>query len=515
MSKEKKLIQIENIMARIVLICIGVFGFLNASMKPLTYMEIDSYVMPIISLQYRGSFVIEPQDIEQAKIDFPSLYSDVNSYDDFRSSKLKKIDETHWTSFYFPVYAVFCLPLKLLLQIMHLDQMRCFLLTNVLFLWMAMYCLIRFFSKEKKEGTACAVLMCCSPIWYYIQYIGAEPIMFSLTVFSYLLWRNKHYNIAAVIISVTSMMNPTFIGIGVVMFFEYIFSVAKGNRKFYLEKNEIKKIIILCSCYIPSLIPFVFNKIKLGVWNPTMSSLSENNKIGETLLRRFVAYIFDLNFGIAAISIVVVLLFIGSIIYSSMKRDRMVVYEWMSVLLVMGCFSLMFHINCGMLNCARYVMWIYPGVILVVCDTVFKLFNRNYVKSFLVLAGCALSCLFVAKVNGTYTYLEYNNISKFVLDRVPEVYISVCPSTFNSRTNHIDGGYYTGGITVYKDSKTNEVRKIMYYNTEENRQILMSSFISGQDSDLSVLKDKLSQRTEEKVYFISIGRKSKVQYLEK
>lgn len=495
------------------LVFVGTWGGLTASMKTPSFMEIDSYVMPIVSLQHRGSIIIEPQDIEQAKIDFPSLYQNVNTFEDFRSCKLNKIDESHWIAYYFPVYAVVCLPMKLLLTLFKLNQEQCFTLTNMLFFWCALCCIIKHYSKEKKEGLGCAVLMCCCPIYYYLQYIGAEPLMFSLAIFSYLLWKNKKYKRAALLISVTSMMNPTFMGIGIVLFVEYIYNTCVLEKKSVLNKNEFKKIIFLCMCYIPSLVPFIFNKIAIGEWNPTMRTALNN--LGDTLSQRFLAYLFDINLGIASISVVIVVLFLIAIIYSIIKRNSSMIFEWASVLLVIGCFSIMNHINCGMLVCARYVIWIYPGVVFVICDFVYKVFDKQYRKSLVVLSICSLSCIVVGKYNGLYPYVDFNNVSKFVLDHVPSAYISMCDSTFNSRANHIDGGYDTSGITMYTDSVTGEVRKIMFYNTEENRRALHYMLVSDQDQDMVHLDNKMEGKKIDKVCYINNGRNANVQYKQK
>ena len=179
------------------MIVFGVWSILTTTMKNPYYFEIDSYVLPIVSLQHRGSIIIEQQDIDQAKIDFPDLYFGINNYDDLRLSKLNKIDNDHWISFYFPVYAMVCLPVKLLLNLFYLNQQQAFTMTNAIVLLIALYYLIKNYRENEHEGLLCAIMMLCSPIWYYIQYIGAEPVMFSSAIFAYLLWRKKNYKTAA------------------------------------------------------------------------------------------------------------------------------------------------------------------------------------------------------------------------------------------------------------------------------------------------------------------------------
>ena len=111
---------------RVFMICIGIWALLTTAMSNPNYMEIDSYVLPIVSIQHRGSIIMQQQDIDQAKIDFPDLYFGVNNYDTLRLSRLRKIDDNHWVSFYFPVYAIVCLPVKLILTFFRLNQQQAF-----------------------------------------------------------------------------------------------------------------------------------------------------------------------------------------------------------------------------------------------------------------------------------------------------------------------------------------------------------------------------------------------------
>mgnify|MGYP004494145047 CR=1 FL=1 len=61
--------------------------------------------------------------------------------------------------------------------------------------------------------------------------------MFSMAIVAYILWEKKQYKTAALIISITSMTNPTFLGIGIIMFFEYIYSRMKDNKLFIKQKQ--------------------------------------------------------------------------------------------------------------------------------------------------------------------------------------------------------------------------------------------------------------------------------------
>lgn len=503
---------------RVFMICIGIWALLTTAMRNPNYMEIDSYVLPIVSIQHRGSIIMQQQDIDQAKIDFPDLYFGVNNYDTLRLSRLRKIDDNHWVSFYFPVYAIVCLPVKLILTFFRLNQQQAFTLTNAVFLLFSLYFVIRNYRKNKNEGLICAILLCCCPILYYIQYIGAEPIMFSMAIVAYILWEKKQYKTAALIISITSMTNPTFLGIGIIMFFEYIYSRMKDNKLFIKQKQELKNMFLLCLCYVPFIIPFIFNMVTLHTLNPTMPNMPKMGMLlpasGDTVWKRFLAYIFDWNLGVPSISVVMLILFFAGIVYSIVKKEKFMVFRWASVFLTIFLFSFMDHINCGMYVCARYVLWIYPGIVFTVCDFIFKIFGDDRKKSFLMIVFCCVSYIFMDGINGgVYDQLAFNNTSRFILDHTPALYYSWCDSTFNTRASHLwHGGYDLDTIAIYADSETGDVRKIMIFNTEENREKLYNILESEQDPELLDVKQKLSKKTENKICYINYSRNSKIQY---
>ncbi len=496
---------------RIFMIVFGVWSILTTTMKNPYYFEIDSYVLPIVSLQHRGSIIIEQQDIDQAKIDFPDLYFGINNYDDLRLSKLNKIDNDHWISFYFPVYAMVCLPVKLLLNLFYLNQQQAFTMTNAIVLLIALYYLIKNYRENEHEGLLCAIMMLCSPIWYYIQYIGAEPVMFSSAIFAYLLWRKKKYKTAALIISITSMTNPAFMGIGIVMFLEYLFSSYRRERHFCKNKSWWKETLKVCACYIPSLMPFAFNLVTIGMLNPTVQEMFDG--CFDPVWRRFLAYIFDLNLGIASISVLILILFFAAIVYSIVKKKTIMIFSWISVLFTMFAFSFMPHINCGMYMCARYVLWIYPGVVFTICDFLFDVCKKDRRISKLSIVFCCASYIFFYGINGNYDFADFNNISKFILNHNPSAYVNCCDSTFNTRANHrYDGGYKLDTISIYTDSETEEVRKILVYNSAETRKKLFNILVSKQDNNFDYLKQELDKKKSNELCYVNIGRNSEIQY---
>lgn len=370
--------KIYAVITRAFLFMFALWALLMTSMTTPRYFEIDSYALPMISMQYHHSLIMTPEDLQIAQQDFSTLYAGVNSYDDLRSSKLNQLDETHWVSYYFPAYAVVCFPAKLFLQIFGLNQEYCFTITNALFLILALYLVARKKFESKGQNLLLLALFCCSPIVAYITYIGAEPVLFAMTIIMMLCWSDKRYYAAALIISFSCMPNPTYMGFGIILFLEYLHTSWRNNHDMLLNREWWKKTLLLCSCYIPSLIPFVFNRKVLGVWNPTTRAAFAET--GDLWIQRVLSYVFDINFGIGSISFVVIVIFFCGIFWSLIHGNISLFLQCFSVLFVIGLFSLMNHINSGMIRCARYVLWVYPACAFLVCIFLREIMVSHNVK---------------------------------------------------------------------------------------------------------------------------------------
>ena len=69
---------------------------------------------------------------------------------------------------------------------------------------------------------------------------------------------------------------------------------------------------------------------------------------------------FDLNFGLASVSLLGVILYLLSIGYAIIKKERHLFFVGFSVIFTVIAVSFQVHINSGMIHIARYLVWIYP-----------------------------------------------------------------------------------------------------------------------------------------------------------
>lgn len=507
-----KKIKVYDSIAKYLFLMVALLAIIWTCMKPYIFMEIDSYALPIVSIQYRGSIVMTQEDIETAQRDMPSLYGWINSYEDLRSSKLVPIDENHWMPFYFPIYAMVCLPMKLLMQFIEGNQAYAFTITNGLAFAIALCFLYKFIQKHGRSNYLLAILLICSPIWIYFHYIGGEPLMFSALIIAMLAWEEEKYRIAALIISVTCMMNPCVMGFGIMIFLDFFFKELSANKKFLFQKDGFFKTVKLCICYIPSLIPFAVNLFYLGVLNPTIGGHTT-----EPVWRRAMAYFFDLNFGLASVSLLGVILYLLSIGYAIIKKERHLFFVGFSVIFTVIAVSFQVHINSGMIHIARYLVWIYPVFIFSIHGFLSRFFKTKIIYHSLIVFISLIISVCVFRYNGGFeggSYIELSHVSKAILNRFPELYISFCPSTFNARVDHLSWAYDLGGIVIYRvgENPDGEIRKIMYYNNTDNKQMLMSILESSKDEDLLKFKEKLQIEDDNKVYYINVNKYEDIQY---
>lgn len=477
------------------------------------HFEIDSYVLPVISIQYRGSLIITQEDIDQARKDFPNLYDGIYSYDDLRSSKLRKIDENHWRAFYFPIYALACLPMKLLLQCMGFAQENCFLLTNIFFFLLAIGIFIKHAKKNYFHYILVSWLLIFNPILQYLFYIGAEPFMYSLVLIALVMWEQKRYKTAIVLGSLVGMINPTAMGIVIIMFLNRCYDYYIKHKGNLINRKTLKIIILLCGSFFFALIPFI------AYGYTSWIKIIKNNLLSyDPYIRRVLAYLFDLNFGVASISIMLIIMFLFSLGYSIVKRkENMFLYSVAAIFTIM-CFSIMGHINNGMLYCARYIVWVLPVIIFAVKELLICMLSSKERVKQILLGGMILiqfvTVFIINDIGFVQGYNFFSNISKFILNNYPQMYISLCNSTFYNRSVHTDGVYYWDDPIVYSSDMDGKIRKILYQNNEEQRTELLEEIFSLEDRELIHFRELLKDNFDNKNYYICIDRDDNWQYYE-
>ena len=457
----------------------GIYLFIASFEIGIRFHEIDSYALPVISIQYRGSLVMQQSDLLLAQRDFPAFYEGINIWEDLRSTKPMRsiLDPDVWVAYYFPIYSIFCLPVKLVLQLFRLDQQNCFLITNVL-LVIICFAVIMLCSKMPRwYRFAYIVLLSAAPLEQYTSYLSAEILIMMLMALSVMFYYDKAYCRAGILLSLASLANPTVLFFGLVMIANYI---AVEVIMYYAKRKDLdkKQICIqgfcklarLGVCYLIVFIPFILNFVHLGVVNGTLGGAD----LGEVVYR-ILMYFFDLNLGYISFSpLLTVLVLAGFVAVIAFKRYRLL-WFYASFFVTVFAFSIMDHINCGMHYCARYVIWSYAMLAFLGVLLIYELKMLKALKPAFV-ASSFLAAILIMNFNssGSVDFFTLNRASQTMLDKAPALY-SPLHSTFNSRVNGLArGGYDLPSYTMYYDSETLQIRKILLYGDQAAKDRLLA-----------------------------------------
>ncbi|MDO5559887.1 MAG: hypothetical protein Q4F95_09860 [Oscillospiraceae bacterium] len=496
----KKTDSIIILFSKVILIAVSVSFFMYSLTYDYFYHEIDSYMLPTISMEYRRSIVITQDDIDRARIDYPELYEDVQDFSTLRSAGLNKCSEDKWISFYFPVYPFACMPAKLILQLSGLDQARAFPVTNSVMLIITLFIVYRRLKVSPFGKLAAIVLLIVSPITKYIQYISCETMLFSLITIALVLYQSNNYRSSALLISIASMTNPTVMAIGLVMITEYFVGLIRNrkNVRVFSSQNVLNTVKYGCF-YIPCLIPFAFNFFMLRTGNPTAG--------GATLSfygQRVLSYLFDINFGFASFAPFTLLLFFVLIIVSVLrKKYKCIVYAGFFICPVLA-YSLMIFINCIAIFCSRYVMWTYPalviGIVVIIEDIKIKPF-LEYAAFF----AAVVSSNILLSVNSTdISCFTFNASARFLLDNHPGLY-SPFYGTFYNRNDGYNLSHLAQTPSYYFSSQDNYLTKLLFKSTPEYKKQIISQ-LSGDPESEKYLKDKLDNiPDDEKYHYLNIS----------
>ncbi len=472
--------------------------------------EWDDYSVPASSIISEGNFSFTDSDISSFKEIFPEWSSRVEEIS-LSGLYTRNGGEMAW---YFPTYSAVCIPMILFLLFLGLPASYAFTFTNLAVL---MLLLLGVFYRLKVGGVckfALIVLLSLNPIIFYLAWPSAEVFIYAVLGLGMIAWYNKSYKWAAFFVSVAGMLNPTIMSVGIIMIVEYFVMLWKQRQvnegPVHLLFRKFKEVIKYGLCYVIGLIPMIYNLYNTGHINLT-AAYPEFTRAPESVLLRFMAYIFDLNYGfLPYYFFVMVAAFF--LFFIAMWKKHWRFLEWiLAFVLNIFLYSFMVHINSGMSGIARYNAWCSVILIFAVCiflkELVTKEFTRKIFKVALVLNAVLLAiivyCYGPTMANRT-SPLDWTPIARFVLDRYPSMY-NPLGSTIYSRNMHVYGGYTYNTPLVYC-ADDGYVRKILA--TSADREYLKANYVSmAEDRDWFVQQ---LEKLGEKESYITVPAKYQV-----
>lgn len=496
----------------LVLLLIGMLCFYL--IKP-AYMkgETDEALLPAVSILSSGNFGVSDAEKERAYSWFSEwrdslLQLSMSGRLDLRGEEM---------SYYFPTYAMVSAVVMGGLKVLHLPVLHTFSLTNVLCLMGMLYLVHRHARLQGFPKLLLLIALSVNPILAYVDWPSMEVLMYCLLCLVVLFWCNRCFHRAAALLAIAGTMNLTVMATGFFMIFDYLLTVAgeRPDRRFRYLLSQWKRIILYGCCYLIVFIPFVYNYVQIGTFNIIISGTLKNDPgtfmhWGETLSRMW-CYLTDLNLGYLPYYLPTLITFAVLVVLSVIRRKRQPLLMLGAWLLTLLCYSFFGHINCGMEGIARYNAWsaalILMGVFYLLPGEIrLNLPSRKRMTA----AGLCLCLLFTITSTNFYLsewspWTKFTPLARMVLKSAPKLYNPLY-STFNSRSNGIDGGYNITTPVVYNDEWTNKI----LLQAGEGEAVLAKLY--NADAQKDSIRAKLAGRQPDEYVYLSFSDREQVLY---
>ena len=472
--------------------------------------EWRSYVLPTISFINDGDFTLSHEDFSVACEWLPEWEPFITeggfSVSPTNPFHTKNGDVIPW---YFFTYSLFCVPVMLFLKFLGLSLTKTWCLANTIFYVISLYIVYMYANTNYKNKLLLLLLLIVNPCLYYFRWTSAEVFISSFVIMALTYWSKKLYKPAAFSASIAASMNPVLLLLCLAVGISFLVNMCQNNSINGLHSfmGTVKKnlfcLIRVGICFIPAIVPLIYNLCLVGNINITASA---GYASFHYIPQRFLAYLFDLNYGyfpyFSFVLISYFVVFAASLYY---KMFNAILQSILFLFVIMG-YCLIGHINCGMTGIARYSVWGSPIMVFVVImyyEKVFQKKMRKIIGIMVILTIIASGGLLEIYYNNLGLYTSFTPLAVVVLDFCPIIY-SPLHSTFNSRVNHVDGGYsYT--LPIYYTDTDDYARKILVdpFSVDTVRTSLL-----GSTDDMEWLNQKLNAIKKEE--YISIPRNRKL-----
>jgi hypothetical protein len=449
--------------------------------------ESDDYMIASVSIQEHASLDIRSGDIDQLEKEFPKGLERVREV--FEAGRYVRDVYGKQYPYYMGTYSISVLPVKIVAKFFNLPQTYVFHISNVLDYFLALLVVYFYFYQTREKVFLTILLLVCSTSFFYISWASAEFFICSLMIVSLVFYTNGNRYLAALFTSIAATLNITICAFGLIMIVDYLIAEYKLKEKETVStviRRNWKKTMGLAICFTPFLITPLWNLYHYHKITPQINMAQYD----AFWLRRFVAYLFDLNFGFLPYFPILLILFFAVVIAGICKKERMTIMLALGFFAVVFLYSAMGHINCGMTAMARYNVWTLPFLVITVVSQYDRLFKKirtqNIIATLLVVSACitfASTIAFMWYRSGDNGY--FTPVAKFFLDKSPALY-NPYPFTFISRLRHVDGGYdYNATLPFIYFSDDGIARKILIPPKCNDPMEFFNFSLSAEKNDMS------------------------------
>lgn len=460
--------------------------------------EWDDYTFPVVTILEDHRFSIYEQDIPLIKEYFQE-WSDAIGINSLSGRFTRDGGALTW---YFPTYAMVCIPMVVLLRFLGLPAVYAFAYTNFFSVMLVLIAVYKWLKISDRTKMLLIILLSINPIMFYYTLPSGEALIYAFLAIGLIAWYNGWHKRAAVFVSLAGTLNITIMSIGIIMIIEYGIKLISGKKREEswrcFVKSRIGGVVQYGCCYIIGLIPMIYFYYHTGFINLTASYETFTQGTEQTW-KRFVAYIFDLNFGILPYYPLVLILGIILLINAIIKKNWRCITWFLAFGVNVYLYSVMIHINCGMLGIARYNSWGSLILVFTVClfgeEIAYSKWMNCIQKGGLYVNIIVLTLIVYAygPTGAENTFCaDWTPIAQYFLDHFPGLYHPL-HSTFNARTNHIDGGYNYELPIIYT-GEDGYIRKILAVedNADQLREMLVSE--NGNNEQLYEKINKLNEK---------------------
>ena len=487
--------------------------------------EADDYTAPVASLVNDHDFAISASDLTVYRQLFPEWSHLVERFE-FSSFSARGGEEA--LTWYFPVYAILSLPLVKILPKFGVPATYAFSCLNFILLASAMAVVWVKLRADRRLRLLLIALLSIHPIVFYISWASGEVFLYAFVIMALVFWQGESHRRAAFFMAIAAMLNPALLLASVAIIADDLLK-AKKNRMPAFSGRMLRDRAIILICSLPAVIPLVYNFYHTGHANLTAahavffaSGSLASLQAFLPVLHRFIAYLFDLNFGFLPYFPVAFPFFLILSAWYAFRKDWERLGWPVVFFAVVAFYSLMAHINCGMSGISRYNAWSSAFFLFFVCLNGVPSASRQPFRlrvvalSFgLALTGCIV--LFYGMFNAERTsWFSMTPVAQFALDNVPGLY-SPLHSTFYVRARHDPDGDFTlstntpaveAAMPIIYLTKDGYVRKILASAVDKGKLDSLLAFPLGEKGLCQKKLDALGPKRR----YLAFSKKDRVAF---
>jgi hypothetical protein len=343
---------------------------------------------------------------------------------------------------HFFAYPAATLPARAVLRRTGANEFKAFALTNALLLLGALAVWLFAAPYPPRWRLLGAALLVVSPIGWFVRLTHSEVYSASLVVAALVCWRARAPVGATLLAALAALQNPPLVILTGMMGLQAVLAPAPGRAR---------RAALAALCALPAAVPYAFNLFAFG----TPSVIADEN-IHVSLISpgRALELLFDLNVGLLPYAPITVLLALAATVMGLARAETRAVVLWCwaaFVAMALVC-SAMHDWNHGTSGPSRYAVWLFPLLVLVVCE-VFSRVPSSWPVAAAAAALLAQTAVFVARagLRAPEDYLQHSWAARRALRLRPSLYRPT-HEIFIERTAHADWPHDSGeGPFVYAE----------------------------------------------------------------